>query len=471
MAHRPVTAAGVLPAAAAGRKSWASLVPWPRWPRPPSSPDVGVAAPAGAASPYDPKPVKAGAGWLSDQVTDGLVHNDQYDFDDVGLSIDVALGLDAAGKKPTVVKTITKAVAKNVASYTSFAPSVYAGPTAKAAVLALSQDKNPRAFGGVDLIKQLEDRVATAAPITGRIEDAYDPSDQFGGDFANVIGQSYAAQALSEAGSPEAGAVTAFLLQQQCDKGYFRQYFTADKTRPDQSCEGAPRAEGHASTDATALAVLALQDVKGKAAKVAVDNAVDWLVFHQQDSGGFSANGKHGLVNVNANSTGLAGWAFGVAGAATYAAKAAVVVRGLQVEGATPCTGKLGKDAGAIAFDAGAYGAGLDEGHHQEDQRPVAAGVRPGAAGPPVGAARRGQPRRHGSRPGAGGVDVHHPASRARPRASTPASSSAASSPSTCPGRHALTRLTLDAPSSPGVRTYAVWVGGVRRDVVVRVTG
>ena len=51
------------------------------------------------ASPYDPKPVKAGAGWLSDQVTDGLVHNDQYDFDDVGLSIDVALGLDAAGQE------------------------------------------------------------------------------------------------------------------------------------------------------------------------------------------------------------------------------------------------------------------------------------------------------------------------------------------------------------------------------------
>ena len=46
-----------------------------------------------------PTPVKSGAAWLSDQVTDGLVHNEQYDFDDIGLSIDVALGLDAAGKK------------------------------------------------------------------------------------------------------------------------------------------------------------------------------------------------------------------------------------------------------------------------------------------------------------------------------------------------------------------------------------
>ena len=111
------------------------------------------------------------------------------------------------------MKTITKAVAKNVASYTSFAPSVYAGPTAKAAVLALSQDKNPRAFGGVDLIKQLEARVATTAPITGRIEDAFDPSDQFGGDFANVIGQSVRRPGAERGGQRRRPvAVTAFLL-------------------------------------------------------------------------------------------------------------------------------------------------------------------------------------------------------------------------------------------------------------------
>ena len=162
----------------------------------------------------------------------------------------------------------------------AFAPNVYAGATAKAAVLAQSQGKNPRSFGGVDLVTQLEGRVATAAPITGRIEDAYDPTDQFGGDFANVIGQAYAAQALALAGSAKAGAATAFLLQQQCAKGFFRQYFTTDKTRADQSCQGAPAAERGASTDATALAVLALQDVKGAKAKAAVKKAVAWLDGH-----------------------------------------------------------------------------------------------------------------------------------------------------------------------------------------------
>ena len=75
--------------------------------------------------------------------------------------------------------------------------------------------------------------------------------------------------------APRPTSATAFLLAQQCDKGYFRQYFTADKTRTDQSCQGAPRAERGASTDATALAVLALQDVQGSKAKAAVKRAVD----------------------------------------------------------------------------------------------------------------------------------------------------------------------------------------------------
>ena len=276
-----------------------------------------TSASANAAPTYDPQPVKAGAGWLTDQLTDGLVNNEQYQFDDYGLSIDVALGLHAADKKPTVVKEITKAVAKNVGFYTTYQSdtylNIYAGATAKAAVLAEIQGKDPHAFGGTDLVTQLEGRVAAAAPITGRIEDAFDPTDEFGGDFANVIGQAYAAQALALAKSAKAGAASAFLLQQQCAKGFFRQYFTTDKTRPDQSCQGAPRAERGASTDATALAVLALQDVKGAKAKASVKKAVAWLKDTQLADGSFTDTGK-AKGTANSNSTGLAGWALGEAG-------------------------------------------------------------------------------------------------------------------------------------------------------------
>ncbi len=316
-----------------------------------------TSASANAAPTYDPQPVKAGAGWLTDQLTDGLVNNEQYQFDDYGLSIDVALGLHAADKKPTVVKEITKAVAKNVGFYTTYQSdtylNIYAGATAKAAVLAEIQGKDPHAFGGTDLVTQLEGRVAAAAPITGRIEDAFDPTDEFGGDFANVIGQTYAAQALALAKSAKAGAASAFLLQQQCAKGFFRQYFTSDKTRPDQSCQGAPRAERGASTDATALAVLALQDVKGAKAKASVKKAVAWLKDTQLADGSFTDTGK-AKGTANSNSTGLAGWALGEAGVTGAARRAAAFVRFLQVPAPNPCAQRLAKESGAISYDASA---------------------------------------------------------------------------------------------------------------------
>ena len=426
-----------------------------------------TSAPAGAASTYDPAPAKSGAAWLSDQVTDGLVHNEQYDFDDVGLSIDVALGLDAAGKKPTVVKAITKAVAKNVAFYTAFAPSVYAGPTAKAAVLALSQDKNPRAFGGVDLVAQLEARVATAAPITGRIEDAFDPTDEFGGDYANVIGQAYAAQALSLVGSAKATSATAFLLQQQCDKGYFRQYFTADKTRADQSCQGAPRAERGASTDATALAVLALQDVKGSKAKGAVKKAVAWLEDTQLGSGAFTDTGKAKGV-ANTNSTGLAGWALGETGATDAAELAAAAVRAQQVV-ANPCAGKLAKHVGAIAYDFEALTSGENAGITKKTSDQWR---RASAQALPV---LRWAPKAEGD------FTVTAPRTVAVDEQWTIRLTGVAAGERVCgqaagegfeqwPGRNPITRssLTFD---DPGVRTYTIWVGTKHRDVTVRVTG
>ena len=425
-----------------------------------------TSAPAHAAPTYDPAPVKAGAGWLAGQLTDGLVHNQQYDFDDVGLSIDVALGLDGAGKKPTVVKQITKAVAKNVASYTSFAPSVYAGATAKAAVLALSQDKDPRAFGGVDLVAQLESRVSAVAPITGRIEDAFDPADKFGGDFANVIGQTYAAQALSLAGSTKATSATAFLLLQQCDKGYFRQYFTTDKTRADQSCQGAPRAERGASTDATALAVLALQDVKGARAKRAVKKAVAWLEDTQLTDGAFGDTGKASAAG-NTNSTGLAGWALGESGSVKAAGLAAAAVRAQQVV-ANPCARRLAKQVGAVAYDfdtlTDGQGTGITKKTGDQWRRASAQAL-------PV---LRWAPRAEGA------LSVTAPRTVSTGEKWTIRLTGVAPGQRVCgttagasfevwPKRKPVTRASVVFDEA-GVRTYAVWVGDQHRDVTVRVT-
>ena len=426
-------------------------------------------APAGAASPYDPKPTKAGAGWLSGQLTDGLVHNEQFDFDDIGLSIDVALGLDAAGKKPKVVKAITKAVAKNVASYTSFPPSVFAGATAKAAVLALEQGKNPHSFGGVDLVAQLEDRVATTAPIAGRIEDAYDPADPFGGDFANVIGQAYAAQSLSLVGSPKAGPATAFLLQQQCAKGFFRLGFTSDKTDADQSCGGAPKAERAPDTDATSIAVLALAQVKGAKAKAAVKKAVAWLADRQQTNGSFG--GGTSTETPNANSTGLAGWALGVSGAKKAAAAAAVWIRTFQVSGVNPCVQALKGESGAIAYDLAAYEDGWVKGIKPKTSDQWR---RASAQALPV---LRWAPDAEGSLTATGPTGTVPVGSSFAIRLSGVAAGERAcvvigtKAYEYVPGRRPLSKLTVPASAAPGPRTYAVYVGDRRRDVTVRFTG
>jgi hypothetical protein len=430
---------------------------------------LAASGPAAQAAPsYDGKPLAQGAGWLSSQLTKNLVHNEQFQFDDIGLSVDVALGLDAAGQKAAVVKAVTKAVSKNVAFYVGDGDQgIYAGATAKAAVLAETQGKDPRAFGGLDLVTQLEGRVATAAPIVGRIQDAYDPTSEFGGDFANVVGQAYAAQALSDAKSAAAAPVARFLLEQQCSDGFFRLGFTADKTAADQSCDGAARAARTPDTDATAIAVLALQHVKGAKAKGAVKRAVAWLVDVQGADGSFG--GGKSTKDANSNSTGLAGWALGATGAVKPAQRAAVWVRNLQAA-ANPCAHKLSKQVGAIAYDEDAYGTAQGFGIKKKTQdqwRRTSAQALPvllwaprsegptGASAPST--VRTGAPLRIS----VGGVAPGQ-------RVCVVEGASSYEFPS---GAKATTAVKFVVASDPGVRTFQVWVGKQRHDVTVRVTG
>ena len=298
-----------------------------------------LAAPAQAA------PADRAGTWLGKQLTDGVVHNDQFDFDDLGLTADVALGLDAIGGHRRKVRRISTAVAEQVDAYTAPAEGeVYAGPVAKAAVLALVAGRDPRSFGGVDLVARLEDRTADS----GRIAD-----ESQHGDFANTIGQAFAARALTQVGSNEAAAARGFLLQQQCSEGYFRIAFS-DKAAEDQSCDAAG---GAPNVDVTALAVIALEALptKGRKVRRSVNEAAAWLKSVQKKNGSFEP-GDSAEEGRNANSTGLAAWALGETGRCAVAAKAATWVKGLQVRGKLAGTPFAG-DKGAIAYDKAAYAA------------------------------------------------------------------------------------------------------------------
>lgn len=309
-----------------------------------------AAAPAGAAPATDPagmRAVSAGATWLEAQLADGILHNDEYGFDDLGLSADVAFALDAIGGHDDTVVAIADAVAGEVTSWYRVSQTTYTGSAAKAIALAQAAGQDATDFGGADLQSVVEDAVATSAPITGRVqnigETGYQPP--YGPvDSLNVISQSWAARALGGQNSDLADEVMSFLLEQQCDDGSFRATLTVDKGAPDQGCTSAEVGE----VDTTALAVLNILQTPDAslAARGAAHLAASWLKTQQATDGSFSA----GALGDNANTTGLAGWALVETGQDAAATKAASWLRGLQVADVAPCSTTLSADNGAIVY-------------------------------------------------------------------------------------------------------------------------
>lgn len=315
---------------------------------------TSLTTPAHAAPQADDR----AAAWLERQLTDGLIYNRQFEFNDYGLTADVGIGLDYIGGRRDTVSDIARALAKNVDSWTTGADfgsdDIYAGSVAKAVVLAQSAERDPRRFGGVNLIQRLNARVSDTAPYVGRIGDRGES------DFANTIGQLFAAVGLADAGSPKAGPVLRFLLKQQCSEGYFRLNF-AEKTRQRQGCDAGSADVSAPDTDVTALAVLALNALpkRGKAVRGATADAVGWLQEAQKRNGSFG--GGVATEGSNTNSTGLAAWALGDTGSCRAAVKAARWVRGLQVAGDVAGT-PLAGEKGAIAYDRAAMRAAQSDG-------------------------------------------------------------------------------------------------------------
>ncbi|WP_148614339.1 hypothetical protein [Nocardioides rubriscoriae] len=286
-----------------------------------------------------------GTDWLSGQLDEGLLYNDQYGFNDYGLTADAAIALDAVGGHARQEAAIRKALARNVDSWTTGADfgssDQYAGSTAKAVVLAQAVGAAPRSFGGVDLVARLNGLIGTEGPARGRIRDAAEV------DYANTIGQAFAVQGLSQARSGKADDALSFLLKQQCSAGFFRLSF-APATQRRQSCDDGSAALSTPDTDATALALLSLDDLatKGPRVRAAINDAARWLKRTQKDNGSFG--GGASTESSNTNSTGLAAWALGETGSCAAAGRAAQWVLRLQ------------KRNGAIAYDRAGFASGRD---------------------------------------------------------------------------------------------------------------
>ncbi|SDC70907.1 prenyltransferase/squalene oxidase repeat-containing protein [Nocardioides lianchengensis] len=303
---------------------------------------LGLSAPGAQAAPIpapagsDPAPAAAGARYLAAQPgADSLVKtfyvypegNPPQSYTDYGLTVDLGFALDAVGSQGAKLTAVTDALVANIGNY-----AFSGGARAKLASFLVAQGRTGASI--TELVTALEGNVSEEAGIVGRLVDA-DPND-----YNSPLTQAYAASALDLAGSDEAAAARTFLLAQQCDEGFFRQDFSA-KDAADQTCDGA--ATTTPSVDSTGLAVLMLQSQKDEpVVAAAIESAVAWLISQQADNGSFGGN---------ANSTGLAGWAMGVAGATDYAADAASWLRAHQLANAGACVPFATKDSGAVTLD------------------------------------------------------------------------------------------------------------------------
>jgi hypothetical protein len=316
---------------------------------------VLAATPAEAAP--DPIGTNQGANWLAGQVpSSGLVPG-QYGGPDVGVSIDTAQALRTAGGHDDTVDKIADGIQTDGLSYIEYeydfdsdndgTDETYAGQAANATAkaMALFQTLDP-ARTTIDTIN-LQSRLEALTAGSGRIGDVSkkDGVDD-GQDYANTLGQAFAAYALTEAGSSEAADAVSFLLEQQCANGGFRLAFTAD-------CADSATAE----TDVTAIALQQLNliptTVQVTAAKAA---ARTWLINAQKDDG--SWGGGASTEGSNSNSTGLAASALGDT---TQSEKAAQWLRARQATHYNACD-KLAGNRGAIAYDNAALTAGRNSG-------------------------------------------------------------------------------------------------------------
>ncbi|RNL79926.1 prenyltransferase/squalene oxidase repeat-containing protein [Nocardioides marmorisolisilvae] len=331
---------------------------------------VVTTAPAEAAG-TDPRPVSVGASWLADHLVNGVISDSYVDntdpenpvpvaFDDLGLTMDTAMSLVAVGGHASTVSTIKSAMdARITETYDSFG-TTYTGSAAKAAVYDRLVGGDPTDVGGdhTDLVKVVEDNTDDAAPVAGRIENV---NDSFGD--TNTFGQAFAARALAEAGSDKAADAEAFLLDQQCDAGFFRLNPNPDRAAEDQTCQAEVGTDASApDTDATAIAMLQLEALatKSQAVTDALTAARDWLLDAQRADGSFG--GGPSTSDPNANSTALAGQALAGLGETAAVKAAAIWVRALQADEVGACTSQLSSETGGIGYDASTVADGRADG-------------------------------------------------------------------------------------------------------------
>ncbi|MEU6346791.1 prenyltransferase/squalene oxidase repeat-containing protein [Streptomyces sp. NPDC046977] len=212
---------------------------------------------------------------------------------DFGLTIDGAYALAATGLNDAKLRGIVDFLDhggedgenRTLQDWTGVGtPYAGGGSIGKAALLAESVGRDPRDFGGQDLIAALGKAVCTKASTA---PDVSCPAKGAYTYAPSVFSQTLAIMAQLRAGEKTAAAAPiAYLESLQLDNGAWPSLIPST---------------GDSDVDSTAIAAMALDLVGGEGADRAVDKALAWIASKQLDDGGFP-----GAAGNSVNSAALA---------------------------------------------------------------------------------------------------------------------------------------------------------------------
>ncbi|MFE4514444.1 prenyltransferase/squalene oxidase repeat-containing protein [Kitasatospora sp. NPDC056783] len=239
-----------------------------------------------------PDAAKGGA-YLTDpsRLIDGHYYEGFPAFADFGLTLDGAYALAATGTDDAALRGIVDfldqrgkdASERTVNDWTAIGTEYAGGGSiGKEALLAEVVGRDPRAFGGHDLIAALAAMVCTKADATTGCAAP--------GNYTyatSVFSQALAVMAQLRAGETTSAAPAI---------GYLK-----GLQHPDGSWPSLIPATGDSDVDSTAIAVMALALVPGDEAAQAVDKGLGWLASRQLPDGGFP-----GAAGDSTNSAALA---------------------------------------------------------------------------------------------------------------------------------------------------------------------
>ncbi|WP_243727312.1 prenyltransferase/squalene oxidase repeat-containing protein [Actinocrispum wychmicini] len=322
---------------------------------------------------------KANSRWLAKQLApDGTLNNPNGgDLPDHGLMIDTLFAMYASGdgKLAAPIVKYMDAHATDYYTWDGLLPGqgydaiIVGGATAKVLVAAEMAGRDPRTFGGHDMVAETQGAIMRSGPDKGRVSDYAKKPEMADivSNNANMFGQALGVIGLAAVGENDQLAIDK-LLTQQCSEGYFRIFFghvktteTGDHVTPDgykvSTCdEGKPFDQSGPDGDATGMALSALLAARKAGAAnldAPIDKTVAWLKAHQPAGGGW-----HGGVTTdapNTNSTGLIVQALAEAGGADDAVRKGTAYLKASQASDADAGNALTNDIGAIAYTPEQY--------------------------------------------------------------------------------------------------------------------